>query len=104
MERIYFFVDPVIVNEEGAVCRLEKCGTKEERELVERPYSITLQAKKIIFAEINPCLRTIRVRELDNNRIKLEGIPAYGAAHELEHLERGETKGIPLWTFEYIKG
>lgn len=36
MERIYFFVDPVIVNEEGAVCRLEKCGTKEERELVEK--------------------------------------------------------------------
>ncbi|MDQ1253193.1 MAG: hypothetical protein QG646_2343 [Euryarchaeota archaeon] len=104
MERIYFFVDPVIVNEEGAVCRLEKCGTKEKRELVERPYSITLQAKKIIFAEINTCLRTIRVRELDNNRIKLEGIPAYDAAHELEHLERGETKGIPLWTFEYIKG
>jgi predicted metalloprotease len=40
MERIYFFVDPVIVNEEGVVCRLEKCGTKEERELVERPYSL----------------------------------------------------------------
>ena len=65
MERIYFFVDPVIINAEGAVCRLEKCGTKEERELVERPYSITLQAKKIIFAEVNPCLKKIRVRELE---------------------------------------
>lgn len=103
MERIYFFIDPEIINEEGAVCRLEKCGTKEERELVERPYSITLQAKKIIFAEVNPCLKKIRVKELDEKRIKLEGIPAYGAAHELEHLERGEISGIPLWTFEYIK-
>lgn len=103
MERIYFFIDPEIINEEGAVCRLEKCGTKEERELVERPYSITLQAKKIIFAEVNPCLKKIRVRELEKKRIKLEGIPAYGAAHELEHLERGEISGIPLWTFEYIK-
>jgi len=46
--------------------------------LVERPYSITLQAKKIIFAEVNPCLKKIRVRELEKNRIKLEGIPAYG--------------------------
>jgi len=103
MERIYFFVSPEIINEEGAVCRLEKCGTKEERELVERPYSITLQAKKIIIAEVNPCLKKIRVRELEKKRIKLEGIPAYGAAHELEHLERGEISGIPMWTFEYIK-
>jgi predicted metalloprotease len=90
LEKIYLFIDPVIVNAEGAVCRLEKCGTKEERVLVERPYSIT-------------CLKKIRVRELEKNRIKLEGIPAYGAAHELEHLERGEISGIPLWTFEYIK-
>ncbi len=103
LEKIYLFIDPVIINEEGAVCRLEKCGTKEERELVERPYSIVLQAKKIIFAEANPCLKKIRVRELEKKRIKLEGIPAYGAAHELEHLERGEISGIPLWTFEYIK-
>lgn len=103
LEKIYLFIDPVIINEVGAVCRLEKCGTREERELVERPYSIILQAKKIIFAEVNPCLKKIRVRELEKKYIKLEGIPAYGAAHELEHLERGEISGIPLWTFEYIK-
>jgi predicted metalloprotease len=37
-----------------------------------RLYSITLQAKKIIFAEVNPCLKKIRVRELEKNCIKLE--------------------------------
>jgi predicted metalloprotease len=74
LEKIYFFIDPVIINEEGVVCRLEKCGTKEERELVERPYSITLQAKKIIFAEVNPCLKKIRIRELEKKRILLEDI------------------------------
>ena len=103
LEKIYLFIDPVIINEVGAVCRLEKCGTKEERELVERPYTITLQAKKIIFAEVNPCLKKIRVRELEKKCTKLEGIPAYGAAHELEHLERGDISSIPLWTFEYVK-
>jgi predicted metalloprotease len=24
-------------------------------------------------------------------------------AHELEHLEKGKIKGIPLWNFEYVK-
>lgn len=103
LEKIYFFIDPEIIAEEGNIRRLEKCGTKEERELVERPYLITLQAKKIIFAEVNPELRKITVRELKKKFIQLKGTPAYSAAHELEHLEKGEVKGIPLWNFEYVK-
>jgi len=46
----------------------------------------------VILAEVNPSLRKIRVRELEKKRILLEGIPAYGAAHEMEHLEKGEIK------------
>jgi predicted metalloprotease len=103
LEKIYFFVDPEIIKEEGVIRRLEKCGTKEEREMVERPYLITLQAKKIMFAEVNPELRKITVRELKKKRIQLKGTPAYSAAHELEHLEKGEVEGIPLWNFEYVK-
>lgn len=103
LEKIYFFVDPEVLKEEGLVSRLEKCGTKEERELVERPYFITLQAKKIIFTEVNPRLKKITVRELKKKHIQLKGTPAYSAAHELEHLEKGEVKGIPIWTFEYVK-
>ena len=34
LEKTYFFIEPEIIKEEGVVCRLEKCGTKEERELV----------------------------------------------------------------------
>lgn len=103
LEKIYFFIDPEIIMEEGVIRRLEKCGTKEERELVERPYIITLHAKKIIFAEVNPELRKITVRELKKKRILLKGTPAYSAAHEMEHLEKGEIGGIPLWKFEYVK-
>jgi predicted metalloprotease len=103
LEKIYFFVDPEIIKEEGVIRRLEKCGTKEEREMVERPYLITLQAKKIIFAEVNPELRKITVRELKKKRIQLKGTPAYSSAHELEHLDKGEVEGIPLWNFEYVK-
>jgi predicted metalloprotease len=64
LEKIYFFIDPEVIAEKGVIRRLEKCETKEERELVERPYIITLHAKKIIFAEVNPELRKITVREL----------------------------------------
>ncbi|HET8685361.1 MAG TPA: RimK/LysX family protein [Methanosarcina sp.] len=103
LEKIYLFIDPEIIKEEGVVSRLEKCGTKEERELVERPYLITLQAKKVIFAEVNPESRKIVIRELKKKSILLKGTPAYSAAHELEHLEKGEVKGIPLWNFEYVK-
>ncbi|WP_292388844.1 RimK/LysX family protein [Methanosarcina sp. UBA5] len=103
LEKIYFFIDPKVIAEEGIIRRLEKCGTKEERELVERPYIITLHAKKIIFAEVNPNIRKITLRELKKKHIQLKGTPAYSAAHEIEHLEKGEIEGTPLWTFEYVK-
>lgn len=73
LEKIYFFINPEIVKEEGIIRRLEKCGTKEERELVERPYLITMKAKKIIFAEVNPEFRKITVRELRKKTIQLKG-------------------------------
>ena len=101
LEKLYLFIDPQIVKEEGIVSRLEKCGSREERELVERPYFITLKANKIIYAEINPWIREIRVRELKKKQITLKGTSAYSAAHELEHLEKEEVKGTPIWTFEY---
>jgi predicted metalloprotease len=103
LEKIYFFIDPEVIKEEGVISRLEKCGAREERELVKRPYHITLQAKKVITAEVNPELRKITIRELEKKSILLKGTPAYSAAHEMEHLEKGEVKGIPIWTFEYVK-
>jgi len=102
LEKIYLFIEPEIVEKEGVIYRLEKCGAREERELVERPYCISLRAKKVIFAEVNPSLRTIRIKEMKKKQIRLKGTPAYSAAHELEHLEKGEIKGIPIWNFEYV--
>lgn len=103
LEKIYLFIEPEIIKKEGVVSRLEKCGNREERELVERPYCITLQAKKVIIAEVDPELRKIIIGEPKKKSILLKGTPAYSAAHEMEHLEKGEVKGIPIWTFEYIK-
>lgn len=102
VEKIYLFIEPEILEKEGVIYRLEKCGTKEERDLVERPYCINLKAKKVIIAEVNPALRTIRIKEMKKKHILLKGTPAYSAAHELEHLEKREIKGIPIWNFEYI--
>ncbi|WP_226990620.1 RimK/LysX family protein [Methanosarcina acetivorans] len=103
LEKIYLFINPEIIKGEGVIFRLEKCGERKERELVERPYRITLRAKRMLLAEVNPGLKEIRIRELNKKKILLKGTPAYSAAHELEHLEKGEVKGTPIWTFEYIK-
>jgi len=102
LEKIYLLIEPEIIEKEGVIYRLEKCGARGERELFERPYYINLRAKKVIFAEVNPDLKTIRIREMKKKQIRLKGTPAYSAAHELEHLEKGEVKGTPVWTFEYI--
>jgi predicted metalloprotease len=102
LEKIYLFIEPEVIEKEGVIYRLEKCGTRAERELVERPYGISLKARKIIFAEVNPAFRTIKIREMKKRHIRLKGTPAYSAAHELEHLEKGEIKGTPVWKFEYI--
>lgn len=102
LEEVYLFIDPEIVKQEGRVYRLEKCGQKGERELVTRPYRMTLKARKIVLAQVDPGKKKIFIREIEEKRVSLKGSPAYSAAHELEHLEKGEVRGLPFWNFEYI--
>jgi predicted metalloprotease len=45
IETVYLFVNPKILKEEGVIHRLEKCGNKKEREIVERPFKIELMQK-----------------------------------------------------------
>ena len=101
LEKIYLFVNPEILAEEGKVYRMEKCGNKNERELVERPYSTTIDGKYIIEATLNPKKMKIAVKHLQGPLIFF-GPAAYGASHEIEHLKNGEIHGIPFWDFEYV--
>jgi predicted metalloprotease len=52
IETVFLFVNPKILNEEGLVHRLEKCGDKKEREIVKRPFKIEVDAEDIIKAVI----------------------------------------------------
>jgi len=99
LEEIYLFVQPRIISKEGTVHRLEKCSKKGERVLVKRPYRVTVEAERIILARIDPKDKMITIRELDERRISFRGSPAYSAAHEMEHLTKGEVEGAPLWDF-----
>jgi predicted metalloprotease len=100
LERVTLLVNPQLMGTQGRVLRLEKCGNKKERELVERPYQVELQAEDIIVAELNPGTMEIVLKRREGP-LFFEGSAAYGVSHELEHLEGLETSGMYLWEFEY---
>ncbi|MCQ6963225.1 RimK/LysX family protein [Methanolobus chelungpuianus] len=101
LEEIYLLVNPETVAREGLVNRLEKCGNREERVLLTRPYSITLKAERIFVARISTEKRTIMVREAADKVVAFTGPSAFYAAHEMEHLEHVEIDGLPMWSFKY---
>jgi predicted metalloprotease len=100
LERVTLFVNPILISTAGKVLRLEKCGSKNERELVERPFRVKLDAEDIIMAELNP-----KIMEISLERIKgplnFEGSAAYGVSHEIEHLAGCEHTGKFIWEFKY---
>ncbi|MEN6328844.1 MAG: RimK/LysX family protein [Methanobacteriaceae archaeon] len=100
LERVTLLVNPRLTGTDGRVLRLEKCGNKKERELVERPYRVELEAEDIILAELNPGTMEILLKRI-KGPLFFEGPAAYGVSHEMEHLEGLETSGKYLWEFKY---
>ncbi len=101
LEEIYLFVNPVLIDKEGTVHRLEKCGDVEARMLVVRPYKIKVACDRIVKATVHPVEKEINVEELAENELVFEGSTAYDLAHEIEHLEHKEIKGEGLWEFRF---
>ncbi|MDR2831275.1 MAG: RimK/LysX family protein [Methanobrevibacter sp.] len=101
LELIYLFVNPMLISEEGKVYRMEKCGNNNERELVERPYKLTINGEYILKATLDPKKMKIFLKHL-RGPISFIGSGAYGASHEIEHLNHDEIKSIPFYDFEYI--
>jgi len=100
LERVTLFVNPILKSTEGRVMRLEKCGTKNERELVERPFRVKLDAEDIIRAELNPSTMEITLKMI-KGPLCFEGSAAYGVSHEMQHLAGCEHTGKFLWEFKY---
>ncbi|MCK9152391.1 RimK/LysX family protein [Methanobacterium alcaliphilum] len=100
LEKVYLFLNPQVIKEEGVVYRLEKCSTKNERELVKRPYEVLVKGDFILEATLNPLDLKIRLKKI-NNPLKFTGPSAYGVSHEIEHLEKIKSEGKPFWEFEY---
>lgn len=101
LETIYLFVNPILLKEEGKIYRMEKCGNKNERELVERPYSVVINGDYILKAVLNPKHMKIAIKHI-KGPLKFFGSAAYGSSHEMEHLTNKEITGIPFWDFEYV--
>jgi len=100
LENVFLFLNPVILNQEGTVYRLEKCGNKKEREIVKRPYKTTINAEYAIKASLNPMTKEITLKEVEGP-FKFTGSNAYGVSHEMEHLLGDEIHGEPLFEFKY---
>lgn len=100
LEKVYLFLNPQILKEKGIVYRLEKCSTKNERELVKRPYEVIVNGDFILEATLNPIDLKIRLKKIDTP-LKFTGSSAYGVSHEMEHLNQKESEGKPFWEFEY---
>ncbi len=102
VEEIYLLVNPAIEEREGTVHRLEKCGDQPARLLVERPYRLRATAERILQMTIDPLAGEIRVGDPEKKEITFEGSPAYGLAHELEHLEQKEIIGRDLSELRFV--
>ena len=98
-EEIALLINPRILEEEGEVWRLEKCGREETRMRVLRPYRVRVKADRIIVLTVLPHKKTISAEERGSREIAFSGSEAYGLAHEMEHLLAGEIAGEPIWRF-----
>jgi predicted metalloprotease len=101
LELIYLFVNPRLISEEGKIYRMEKCSNNNERKLVEKPYKITIDGEYILKATLDPKEMKIFLKHL-KEPLNFTGSGAYGASHEIEHLDHDEIKGIPFYDFEYV--
>jgi len=102
VEEIYLLLNPAITESEGTVHRLEKCGEQPNRLLVERPYRVRATAERILKVTIDPRAGEIRVEDMGKKEIGFEGSPAYGLAHEIEHLEKKEITGRDLSELRFV--
>jgi predicted metalloprotease len=100
-EEIYLFIDPVILDREGTVHRLEKCGNAPARLLVGRPYRVRIGARRAIRMTVHPLERTIRTEDLGAAEMAFAGSAAYGIDHEMEHLAGREVRGEGLRVFRW---
>jgi len=100
-EAIYLIIAPEMVEQEGAVRRLEKCGEEEDRLLVVRPYRVMVRGDRIVRADVDPGTTVIGVRELPGKEVTFTGSSAYGLAHEMEHMIGGRITGTGIHVFTY---
>lgn len=101
VEEVYLLLNPGYVSRQGTVKRLERCGNRDERMLVTRPYSVTLRAERIFMASICTDREKILIRELEEKEISFTGPSAFYADHEMEHLSHAEIEGSPFLIFDY---
>jgi predicted metalloprotease len=93
-EEIFLLINPALMESEGAVHRLEKCGDEPERLLVTRPHRVRVRADRLA--------RTITPEELAEIEMTFVAPTAYDVAHELEHLQSQKIEGAGIWELWFV--
>ena len=103
VETIYLLVNPRIIQREGKVHRIEKCGANTERELVQRAYRVKLSIDKGLIATIDPKEKIIKLRKLGREHLEFKGSLAFSLEHEFNHIAEANSKqGESIWSFDYV--
>jgi len=100
LENVFLFLNPTILNQKGTIYRLEKCGSKKEREIVKRPFKVTIDSEYVLKASLNPITKKITLKKV-KGPFEFSGSNAYGISHEMEHLLGEEISGESIFEFEY---
>lgn len=102
LEEVTLLLNPVLLSEEGAVSRLEKCGNEAERLIVTRPFRVWVRAERAVRVRVDPERGEIAAEEVAGQEFAYEGSTAFNVAHELEHLEKKGISGRRLWEMKVV--
>ncbi len=85
---VYLLVNPKVINKEGKLLKLDKCGEESIRAVGEYPRKVTVKSDVNIKVNIDPKERVIFVDKLDNI-LELTGTISANFYHELIHVTKG---------------
>ncbi len=95
---IYLIINPSIVECNGKLVKLDKCGDENIRAVGEYPNNVVIKSETNVMIKVNPKDKTIKIKEIDNI-LELNGVVSANFYHEYMHV-----KGDKIRYKDYITG
>ncbi len=95
---IYLIINPSIVECNGKLVKLDKCGDENIRAVGEYPNNVVIKSETNVMIKVNPKDKTIKIKEIDDI-LELNGVVSANFYHEYMHV-----KGDKIRYKDYITG